>query len=394
MRSRRVLLLLPGLLGASARRPSDAAEAAKTTSAAELRGLCSLLSRADRKGSGAGTGASPETLLFETLAVARSSDDWPSAAVCALADGAVRQSEAWIRADPVHLEAGTSDLRLADPRTLDITRRESLELCGAINEALNGVPGRIEALAPSRWYIGLGAAPRLTTREPSLAVGGPVAETLPRGVDAAIWLRTLTEIQMLLHDLPLNRARAERGQPAINSVWLWGAGSLPPRPDSGSGVRLWSDAVLARGFSRLLGLPYRPLPAGFGTLLQEGGDGSLDLVFCDALHYAARLHDWPAWLEGLRRWEAEWFEPLRRALWSGKIASLRIVSDGGRWHEVSASAKWQWWRRPGALATHVAKTGATPDAGLVVASPPGRVGPVAKREPDRHRRRGGPGGNP
>ena len=91
-----------------------------------------------------------------------------------------------MRADPVHLEAGASDLRLGDPRGLDVTAEESAELCSAINQALDGVPGRIEPLAPARWYMGLRATPRLSTREPSLAVGGPAGEALPRGADAVI----------------------------------------------------------------------------------------------------------------------------------------------------------------------------------------------------------------
>ena len=345
MRSRRVVFLLPGLLGASARNPSDAAEAAESIGGTELRGLRTLLARA-RQRSSARTGESPESLLFEALGFGREGGEWPSAAVCAVAEGAVSHPEAWIRADPVHLEAGLSELSLGDPRDLDVTLEESIELCAAINEGLNGVPGSIEPLAPARWYIGLERTPRFSTREPSLAAGGRVTETLFRGPDAAQWLRALTEIQMLLHDVPVNRARVRRGMPAINSVWLWGAGRLPRRPDTAPNMRLWADTVLARGLGRVIGAPCRPLPRGAEELLAGGCDGVPDWVHCDAFHYAARLEDWPAWLEELKFWETQWFEPLRRALWSGELASVGIESGGGRCHEVSASARWQWWRRP------------------------------------------------
>ena len=324
--------------------------------ASELRALRTLLSRAHRRGR-TGTAESPEGMLFGALGVESEADDWPAAAVSALADGAPRQPGAWIRADPVHLEAGASDLRLGDPRGLEVTGEESAALCSTINRALDGVPGRIEPLAPSRWYMGLDATPRLSTRELSLAVGGPAGDALPRGADAVVWLRTLTEIQMLLHDLPVNRARAMRGSPVINSVWFWGAGPLPPRPDTVPNLRLWSDSILARGLGQVLEVTCRPLPSSAGAVLQEGGEGALDLVYCDALHYAARLDDWSGWLEGLKRWEAQWFEPLRRALWSGELASLRIASGGGRRHEVPASAKWQWWRRARPLPVSISKPG-------------------------------------
>ena len=361
--------------------------------ASELRALRTLLARARRRGR-AGTGESPEGLLFESLGVEPEGDDWPAAAVSALADGASWQPEAWVRADPVHLEAGASDLRLGDPRGLEVTGEEAAELCTTINRVLDEVPGRIEPLAPARWYMGLGAIPRLSTREPSLAMGGPAGETLPRGADAVVWLRTLTEIQMLLHDLPVNRARTKRGRPVINSVWFWGAGPLPPRPDAMPDLRLWSDSVLAQGLGQALGVTCRPLPSSAGAVLQEGREDALDIVYCDALHYAARLDDWPVWLEGLQGWEARWFEPLRRALWSGELASLRIASGGGCWHEVSPSARWQWWRRAGALAAHVSKAGASPGAYSDPTPPQGRAGPGEIRDPHRDRKRGGRSGDP
>jgi len=361
--------------------------------ASELRALRTLLSRARRQGR-TGTGESPEGLLFESLGVEPEGDDWPAAAVSALADGAPWQPEAWIRADPVHLEAGASDLRLGDPQGLDVTGEESAELCTAINRALNGMPGRIEPLAPARWYMGLGATPRLSTCEPSLAVGGPAGEALPRGADAVVWLRTLTEIQMLLHDVPVNQARAKRGSPVINSVWFWGAGPLPPRPDTVSDLRLWSDSVLARGLARVLGVACRPLPSSAGAVLQGGREGALDLVYCDALHHAVRLDDWSGWLDALKGWEAQWFEPLRSALWSGELASLRIASGGGRWHEIPSSARWQWWRRAGALAAHVPKAGASSGAYSDPAPSQERAGPGEIRDPHRDRKRGGRSGDP
>ena len=384
-----MLLLLPGLLGACAENPPAAAAAAAMIGGAELPGLRTLLSRASRRGS-AGRGESPESLLFQVLGFGRESGDWPSAAVSAVADGSSMRPEAWIRADPVHLEAGLSDLRLEDPRELGLEIDESVELCAAINEVLDGVPGRIEALAPARWYIGLERVPRLRTREPSLAVGGAVAEALPRGPDAVVWLRTLTEIQMLLHDVPVNRARSERGAPGINSVWLWGAGRLPPLPGRPPGARLWSDSVLARGFGRVLGLACEPLRCGAERLLGHAcapAPALVEVVYCDALHYAVRLDDWPAWIDGLKGWEAQWFEPLRRALWSGKLASVRIESGGGCWHEVSASARWRWWQPARPLSDHVSKAARPPDAEPDM-PPPGRAEAGGSRRPLRDPPRG------
>ena len=310
----------------------------------ELRALRTLTSRADPPRDTT-PGESPESLLFGSLGFAREDGDWPVAALTAAEDAASVHGHGWMRADPVHLEAGLSDLSLTDPRELDLGREEAAELCGAINEALQGDPGFIEPLTPSRWYIECERLPRLRTWEPSLAVGGPVGEMLPRGLDAKVWLRAFTEIQMLLHEHPTNRAREGRGRPRVNSVWLWGIGRLPPCPEAPACVALWSDAVLARGLGRVLGKGCRPLPADAEAWLASAREEGRHVVHCDDLHYAARLGAWPVWIDTLHQWETRWFEPLRRALWSGKIDSLRIEAGGGVAHEVPASARWRWWRR-------------------------------------------------
>jgi hypothetical protein len=47
------------------------------------------------------------------------------------------------------------------------------------------------------------------------------------------WRRLQNELQMILHDHPVNEARLERGELSINSVWLYGCGSskdIAPHP--------------------------------------------------------------------------------------------------------------------------------------------------------------------
>ena len=55
--------------------------------------------------------------------------------------------------------------------------------------------------------------------------------------------RLMTELQMLLHEHPVNEARAARGVPTVNAVWLWGGGEgqRAAKPNS---RRLASDATI------------------------------------------------------------------------------------------------------------------------------------------------------
>ena len=356
MRGRYLSLLLPGLFGDPAARSAAGPAPGRLRpqrDAEGLRALRTLVSRADRvPGTGAAEPGSPESLLFQSLGVVRDGSDWPVAALTAREDGAAAGLGAWMRADPVHLEVGRAGLHLSDPRELALTREEADTLCRGLNEALPSLPGgidRIRPLAPERWYLACDRPPRMATRELSLALGGPTGSMLPRGPEAGAWLRALTEIEMLLHGLPANRARVARGQPAVNSVWFWGAGVPPVRPETPPPVHLWSDAVLAKGLGRVLGTPYRALPADAAAWLEGAPEAGRHVVYCDALHHALRAGDRSAWQEGRGRWETRWFEPLRRALWSKALEGLRIEAGSGVAFEIPAAARWRWWRRGGPL---------------------------------------------
>ena len=397
MRGRHLTLLLPGLFGDPAGVFPGRGRDAVTADDGELPGLRTLISRAS-PARRAPAGRSPESLLFECLGFTGAGPAWPAAALTAPEDGAPAPEDrapahggAWMRADPVHLEAGMSGLVLSDPRRLGLTRGEADALCVAINEGLGNVPGRIEPLSPERWYVACEQLPRMTTCEPSIAVGDASGDVLPRGPEAEIWMRALTEIQMLLHASPANRAREAQGKPAVNSVWFWGAGTLPPRPESPPDMCLWSDEVLARGLGRRRGAQCRALPADAGAWLAQSPEEGRHVLYCDALHYAARLGDRPAWMEERCRWETRWFEPLRRVLWAGSLAGLRIEAGGGVAYEVPASARWRWWRRRKPLPVHspAPPLGRDPEGRHDAAQEPGAGTP---REALR-RRRGGSGGH-
>ncbi len=60
---------------------------------------------------------------------------------------------------------------------------------------------------------------------PDEALGCELKSMLPT---PSVWQRYLNEAQMVLASLPVNRARAARGEPVVNSVWFWGAEALAP----------------------------------------------------------------------------------------------------------------------------------------------------------------------
>ena len=64
------------------------------------------------------------------------------------------------------------------------------------------------------------ATPAVQAAFPDEALGCELKSMLPT---PNVWQRYLNEAQMLLANLPVNRVRAARGEPVVNSVWFWGA---------------------------------------------------------------------------------------------------------------------------------------------------------------------------
>jgi len=267
----------------------------------------------------------------------------PAAALTWLADTG-QPARSWLmRADPVHLRADQSCLRLFDSHSFTITREEADALVAAFNGYFRGAGWELAAPLPQRWYLSLPQPASLQTLSPDRVAGQDIDPCLPRGADAARWHALLNEIQMLFHTHPVNAAREQRGAPPINSIWPWGGGSLPgllqPRV-----TWLLADHPLAMGLASHAAIPRNDLPASVGELLAGQGDGCT-LLLDDRLEWPMHYGDIEAWLEGLQALEADWFVPLLAALRGGTLASLEIHPCNGLGYHVTRGGMRRFWKR-------------------------------------------------
>jgi len=273
----------------------------------------------------------------------------PVAALTWLAD-AGQPPRCWLmRADPVHLRADQSCLRLFDSHSFTITREEAEALVAAFNDYYQDTGWKLAAPQPQRWYLSLPQPPALQTLPPDRVAGQDIDPCLPRGADAARWHALLNEIQMLFHTHPVNAAREQRGAPPINSIWPWGGGSLPDRLQPRV-TRLRADHPLARGLARHAAIPVAGIPATVGELLAASAEGRTLLVD-ERLEWPMHYGDIEAWLDGLQALEADWFVPLLAALHGGALASLEIHPCNGRVFHVTRGNLWRFWKRVRAFET-------------------------------------------
>ncbi|THF60822.1 hypothetical protein [Pseudothauera rhizosphaerae] len=249
----------------------------------------------------------------------------------------------WLCADPVGLSFAREHLILADASTLDIAAGEAAALIDALNDTFADV-GRFEAATPERWYLRPAEPPAARFVPLLQAVGRPVARSLPEGADASRWQRVTSEIQIMLHNHPVNRAREEAGRPLINSLWLWGGGHVPASARSPlPAVQAASPEV--RGLARAAGIdPRTPNPIDALT--------TPTLVVLEHLARPALHLDLDAWRNGLAALEREWYVPVLDALKTGRLKTLILSAPGTRATlELTLSARnlWKFWQRPRSL---------------------------------------------
>jgi hypothetical protein len=256
------------------------------------------------------------------------------------ADGGVAEDAYWLRADPVHLRVMRDRIVLAGSDALLLSREEADAIADSIGQHF-GAGLSPSPLHPQRWYLRFPEAPRLSTTPLSVAVGCDIDLLLPQGPDALRFRAQLNELQMLLHENPVNQAREARGELPVNSLWLWGGGRLPIA--CATPVPLYAGDAEAQALGAFCGARVQALPARLNASLFEH-DG---VILLDALTQAGQVGDSYGWREALRGLEQDWFVPLLGSLRRIGPQGLRLLDPvGGQALHLHARDAWRFWRRP------------------------------------------------
>jgi hypothetical protein len=285
-----------------------------------------------------------EAALCEALGIERQ-HDWPLAPITLAADGGDPRDGYWLRADPVHLRVMRDRVVLADSELLELSREEADALAGAVAKHFGAELAPLP-LHPQRWYLRLPDAPRLVTTPLSLAVGRDIEPLQPHGADARPLRTRLNELQMLLHDHPVNQAREARGALPVNSLWLWGGGRLPAAPAKTPPLHGVDPEMQA--LAAFCGARAHPLPAHPNAPLMKT-DG---VVLLDALTRPGQAGDAYGWRAALGELERDWFAPLARQLRRSGPRGVQLADPvNGQAVSLRAHDAWRFWRRPRALAS-------------------------------------------
>ncbi len=242
----------------------------------------------------------------------------------------------WLRVEAVHLQVRREGLVPMMGAAVAMTAAEAAALHAGLTEHF-GAALPLVATPGGDWYWPRTTPLGLDLPPPGAATGRALAPPSIRWMIG--WQKLMNEIQMLLHDHPVNRAREAAGQPAINSLWLWGEGRWAPPPLTAA--KIYADHPLARQLALGLGLACRPLPGRWdGTPVRSA------IVVLDGLLEAGQYGDAWAWRAALQELERDWLAPLLKA---GRRCVLHDPQSGTLLHWRPMMA-WKFWRRTAPLA--------------------------------------------
>lgn len=223
----------------------------------------------------------------------------PWAVDAARRDGVAVGDRPWGLLTPVHLHAGSEQVRLDDPQHLQLDAACSRELFALLAPLFASEGIDLHWGASLRWYASHETLRALPTASLDRVIGRHVDAWLPSAPAARLLRRVQSEAQILLHDHPLNARRESDGLPSVNSLWLSGCGAAPA-------------------------------PAADADAVQPD----------ERLRAPALGEDWAAWCEA---WQALDAGPLAALATQGAAGMLTLAGERAAATFVLDGAP--WWRR-------------------------------------------------
>lgn len=154
--------------------------------------------------------------------------------------------DAWLCADPAWVQPDLNGARLLACGQMQLSMDEAVALAGPLAPLFSEAGMTLWVSSPDHWHVRLPsntATPDFAA--PEQALGEDLYYHLPQGQEGRPWRILLNEVQVILHQHPVNADRRERGLPPVNHLWLWGGGVLPDAVHAAYGQVIGDDLLLA-----------------------------------------------------------------------------------------------------------------------------------------------------
>lgn len=265
---------------------------------------------------------STDTSIYHTLYAAfapHPEGELPFAALAGLADGLPTQTGWWLRLDPVEFEADQTDLRLLGNQQLALSFEETQALINLLNQHFMTDGYQLWAPKTDTWYLQSQIVSDIQTIPLLAVLQRSIRPTMLMGTDKIHWHRLWLEMQMLLAQSSVNQTRLRLGKPAINGVWLWGAGVLP-RMTANTVTSVYGDEAILRGLATVTQIP-------------------ITTTFLPSPYYVVFMNDLFAIEEKLARPLWKWINKFHQ-----EIELSFYFIDGYR-EKLSSKTFLSWWKK-------------------------------------------------
>lgn len=231
----------------------------------------------------------------------------------------------WLSADPGWVQPDMNGVRLMACGHMQLSASEAQALADTVRPVFDEAQMQLEVSAPDHWHVRVPVGtslPHFAT--PEQALGEDLVDHLPPGAEGRRWRVMLNDLQVTLHQHPLNTQRRGRGQSPVNCVWLWGGGRLADPPASNL-FGVISDDVLLRALAAHAGVAEQARTAPAIAAATAG--------------WLIDLQDLPA-----RELADHWWPALSAVLAEQTV--LLHFASGERWCRKPWH-RWRIWRRGG-----------------------------------------------
>lgn len=279
--------------------------------------------------------------------------DLPSAALTMLANESYDASLNYLHADPVHLRADMDHAVLTSSADLAINKKESDELCAALNQHFNQDGISFFMLDKDSWVLSSKNTIQIDTTSLVDAVGRNINFLLPQGVGSGEWKQMLTEAQMLMHSHDVNVDRENAGQQSINSLWFHGSGKLPDIANSMISSVCSNDDIF-KGLARQISCDYSTVPDSvdeYKKLLLSNRANSVNVLHISELDHLTNYTDVNIWLDRLAELLDDWVYPLITMANNNNIKFM-LYPCNKKQYQFSKYDRLKFWRQ-GSLDQHV-----------------------------------------
>ena len=262
--------------------------------------------------------------------------DWPLAPLALMGARAKVEAGYWFLVHPVHFVLQRDFFTLSN--AVKLTGDEKEVLVAHLNrhfpqDALHFMVSHSDDFL----YMHVHDDVEVKTYLLSEAMGRDVGKFMPQGPHEMRFKSLLNEVQMLLHDHPINQAREQQGLLTVNSLWLSGGGNFKEmsKPRKQIVFQFFGNDPLSAGLASWTGVSCGSLGSDFSSL-ETKGHAVVVVNACEDL-------------------ETAWFGPLFLGLKSGKLKTLRCHFDvHGMTFTLNLKSldAWKFWRRLAPIASY------------------------------------------